>query len=378
MRFKEIIGQQEVKDHVIKTVRENRISNTQLFWGSEGTGGLALAIAYAQYLNCLAPLDDDSCGECDSCMKNAKLVHPDLHFSYPFNLPKSDPNSRSTDFLVKWREAVLGNPYLNYHTWLQKLEIENKQGNITALECRDIIKRLSLKPYEGKYKILIMWLPEFLGNEGNILLKLLEEPSSNTVIILVTQDKDRVLNTILSRTQILHINRINDVDIKNALINLHDLTEDEAQRIVFLSEGNYHKAQVLIQDVEDNNQTLFRGWLRLCFERKGGELVSYVNDLAKIGRERQKQFLNYGLSIIRECILINNGVNQIGRVEGDVLDFVQKLSQFVHEANQKEIMEEFNKACFHIERNGNPKIVFLDLSIKMGELLKVENVSLQT
>jgi len=311
-------------------------------------------------------------------MKNAKLVHPDLHFSYPFNLPKSDPNSRSTDFLVKWREAVLGNPYLNYHTWLQKLEIENKQGNITALECRDIIKRLSLKPYEGKYKILIMWLPEFLGNEGNILLKLLEEPSSNTVIILVTQDKDRVLNTILSRTQILHINRINDVDIKNALINLHDLTEDEAQRIVFLSEGNYHKAQVLIQDVEDNNQTLFRGWLRLCFERKGGELVSYVNDLAKIGRERQKQFLNYGLSIIRECILINNGVNQIGRVEGDVLDFVQKLSQFVHEANQKEIMEEFNKACFHIERNGNPKIVILDLSIKMGELLKVENVSLQT
>src|SRR6201995_5378767 len=250
MKFKHISGQAAVKQRLINTVNDNRVSHAQLFLGPEGSGSLALAIAYAQYLSCEDKQPDDSCGVCSSCRKYQKLAHPDLHFSYPFFA--KDKNDTALTFIEQWREALTANPYLTLDMWRGYLDAENKQANINIAECHQIIKKLSLKPFESQYKILILWLPEYLDKSGNALLKIIEEPQPNTLFLLVAQNQDQILNTILSRTQLVKIPALSDAVIKQYLIDEHHQTEHAAAEIAFLSTGNLTEALAMLGE-DDNN-----------------------------------------------------------------------------------------------------------------------------
>jgi len=245
MQFKQIAGQQAIKQRLINTVNDNRVSHAQLFLGPEGSGSLALAVAYAQYLSCEDRQPDDSCGVCSSCRKYQKLMHPDLHFSYPFFA--KDKNDTALTFIEQWRDAFLANTYLSLDIWRSYLDAENKQANINIAECHQIIKKLSFKPFESEYKILILWLPEYLDKEGNSLLKIIEEPQPNTLFLLVAQNQDQILNTILSRTQLVKIPALAYDEIKDELMQKHHQTEFAAAEIAYLSNGNLTEALSMLQ-----------------------------------------------------------------------------------------------------------------------------------
>lgn len=372
MQFKHIIGQEAVKQRLINTVKENRVSHAQLFLGPEGSGSLALAVAYAQYLSCEDRQANDSCGVCASCRKYQKLAHPDLHFSYPFFA--KDPKDTALTFIEQWREALLANPYLSLDTWRGYLDAENKQANINIAECHQIIKKLSFKPFESAYKILILWLPEYLDKEGNALLKIIEEPQPNTVFLLVAQNQDQILNTILSRTQLVKIPALDYEEIKSDLIENHHQTELAAAEIAYLSNGNMTEALAMLQQEDKGYHTMFVQWLRLCYGNRGLEILPFVDQLAKLGRENQKNFLRYGISFIRECCLIMAGAGSLVHLPPNELDTAQKMTSVMSTAMAQVISTELERAHYHVERNANPKILFLDVSLQIVKVLNFKTL----
>ncbi|MDB5032311.1 hypothetical protein [Mucilaginibacter sp.] len=371
MQFKRIAGQAAIKQRLINSVKENRVSHAQLFLGPEGSGSLALAVAYAQYLSCLDKQADDSCGECSSCRKYQKLMHPDLHFSYPFFAKHKDDTALT--FIEQWRDAFTASPYLNLDVWRGYLDAENKQANINIAECHQIIKKLSFKPFESDYKILILWLPEFLDKEGNALLKIIEEPQPNTLFLLVAQNQDQILNTILSRTQLIKIPALNYDDIKAELITHHHQTEHAAAEIAYLSNGNLTDALIMLQQENKSYHTLFVQWLRFCFANKGIEIVGFVDQLSKMGRENQKNFLRYGISFIRECCLLIAGAGELVHLPSAELETAQKMAAIMNISMNQAIIAELEKAHYHVERNANPKILFLDVSLRLISFLKLKS-----
>jgi DNA polymerase III subunit delta' len=372
MQFKHISGQAAVKQRLINTVNDNRVSHAQLFLGPEGSGSLALAIAYAQYLSCEDRQPDDSCGVCSSCRKYQKLMHPDLHFSYPFFA--KDKNDTALSFIEQWREALLGNTYLSLDIWRSYLDAENKQANINIAECHQIIKKLSFKPFESVYKVLILWLPEYLDKEGNALLKIIEEPQPNTLFLLVAQNQDQILNTILSRTQLVKIPALSYDDIKNELMENHHQTEFAAAEIAYLSIGNMTEALAMLQQENKSYHTLFVQWLRLCFSNKGPEVMGFVEQAAKMGRENQKNFLRYGISFIRECCLLMAGAGTLVHLPALELETAQKMTAVMNAAIAQAISAELEKAHYHVERNANPKILFLDVSLQLIKILNFKTL----
>ena len=372
MQFKDIVGQGAIKQRLINTVNENRVSHAQLFLGPEGSGSLALAVAYAQYLSCEDKQLDDSCGVCSSCRKYQKLMHPDLHFSYPFFAKHKDDNALS--FIEQWREAFLAWPYLNLDIWRDYLDAENKQANINIAECHQIIKKLSLKPFESEYKILILWLPEYLDKEGNALLKIIEEPQPNTLFLLVAQNQDQILNTILSRTQLVKIPALGYEEIKDYLIVQHNQTEEAAAEIAYLCNGNLTEALIMLQQENKGYHNLFVSWLRLCFANKGLDILTFVDQLAKMGRENQKNFLRYGISFIRECCLLIAGAGSLVHLPANELETAQKMTNVMNISMAEAISAELEKAHYHVERNANPKILFLDVSLQIIKTLKFKTI----
>ncbi|NQV74969.1 MAG: hypothetical protein HQ491_02845, partial [Bacteroidetes bacterium] len=258
MLFREIIGQKEVKEQLIQSVHENRVSHAQLFLGPDGSGNFALALAYAQFISCTERQEADSCGNCSSCRKYNKLIHPDLHFSYPF-FRGGEKEDSSAD-LEEWRDLVLSNPYFDLDEWRNRLDAQNKQPNINKAECLNILHRLSLKPFESEYKTMIVWLPEYLKNEGNRLLKTLEEPAEKTLIILIAKNQDQILNTIISRTQLVKIPALTKQDIVKYLVQSKDIPETQATRIAYLSEGNLQSALNFLKEDESDDFRLFSSW----------------------------------------------------------------------------------------------------------------------
>ncbi len=368
MQFKEIIGQETIKQKLIATVKENRVSHAQLFLGSEGSGSLALAVAYAQYISCENKSDYDSCGECASCRKYQKLVHPDLHFSYPF-FAKHKDNTALT-FIDQWRKAFLHNPYLNLDEWRTYLEAENKQANINIAECHQIIRKLSFKPFESEYKILIMWLPEYLDKEGNTLLKIIEEPAQKTLFLLVAESQDDILNTILSRTQLVKIPALKDADVQTYLEHHHQ-TEHVAAQIAYLSNGNLTAALHRISHDDSSYHELFARWLRLCFINDGLKLIDFTEQLTKLGRENQKNFLQYGMCFIRECGMLISGAGSLVHLPEKELVVAQNMAAKVLTMAMVEVIaDELDKAYYHVERNANPRILFLDVSLQLVKILK--------
>jgi DNA polymerase-3 subunit delta' len=367
MQFKQIVGQHAVKQRLITSVNENRVSHAQLFLGPEGSGSLALAVAYAQYLSCEDKQADDSCGVCAACRKYQKLMHPDLHFSYPFFA--KDKNDTALTFIEQWREALGNNPYLSLDNWRGYLEAENKQANINIAECHQIIKKLSLKPFESQYKVLILWLPEYLDKEGNALLKIIEEPQPNTLFLLVAQNQDQILNTILSRTQLIKIPALAYADVEEYLIQEQNQPKGTAAEVAYLSNGNMAEALSMLLHDTKGYHNLFVQWLRMCFSNKGIEVVGFVDQLAKMGRENQKNFIRYGISFVRECCLLLSGADNLVHLPAHELDTAQKMIRVMDINASQAISAELEKAHYHVERNANPKILFLDVSLQIIKIL---------
>lgn len=368
MQFKDIVGQDVVKKHLLSTVNQNRVSHAQLFLGPEGSGSLALAIAYAQYICCNNKQPDDACGECASCKKYQKLIHPDLHFSYPFFA--KDKDDVSVNYISQWRQAILENHYLGLDSWRNKLNVDNKQFNINIAESHSIIGRLSLKPFEADYKIMIMWLPEYLVASGNALLKIIEEPVAKTLFLLVAQNQELLLNTIVSRTQIVKIPKLQTQNVINYLVNVKETDLNKAQEIAYLSNGNLHTAQEFLGHQENNYHDTFVKLMRYCLQNRGLEIVDLVDELAKMGRENQKNFFKYGINLMREVILFLAQTPVLIHLPEKELDFISKFSKYLNFAKAEFIATEFEKAHYHIERNANPKILFLDVSLMLVKLLK--------
>ncbi|MDP3466968.1 MAG: hypothetical protein Q8S11_01455 [Daejeonella sp.] len=368
MLFQEVIGQNAIKEQLIQSVIENRVSHAQLFLGPEGSGSFALALAYAQYISCTERTATDSCGNCSSCRKYNKLIHPDLHFSYPFFRGGEKEDSMAD--LGEWRELVLGNPYFDLDEWRLRLDAQNKQPNINKAECLNILHRLSLKAFESEYKTMIIWLPEYLKNEGNRLLKTLEEPASKTLIILVAQNQDQILNTIISRTQLVKIPALKNEDIVRYLIDNKDISETQASRIAYLSDGNMQAALNLLKEDDHDDFRNFSNWMRLTFADKGAQIIDFVDQLSKLGRENQKNMLRYGVQMIRECIMLMSGAESLVHLPSIELDFVKNFSKQLDLAKCEALVNELEKAHYHIERNANPKILFLDVSLQFVKILK--------
>lgn len=372
MFFRDIIGQSEVKDRLLHTVAGSRISHAQLFFGHEGFGALPLVLAYAQYIHCTNRSETDSCGECPSCQKHAKLVHPDLHFVFPIAISKDI--RVSTHVIAQWRDALLENAYLTLEEWFAKLDADNKQPVIATDESGEILRKLSLTTFEGEYKIMIIWLAEKMNiTAANKLLKILEEPPDKTLFLLVTENEDQLLRTIVSRTQLVKVRSIADPDLRAALVARHGLSESDAEKITFQADGSYSAARQILERNEQAvfNLATFQKWMRASLKFDAGKVLDAVDDLAAVGRERQKNFISYALTLVRESLIYNYADKSLVRMAGEELAFISKFAPFIHAANGEKFIEELDKASLHIERNGSPKMVFLDLSFKANELLNI-------
>ena len=365
MTFNDIIGQGPTKQLLRGIIEGGRMPHALLLLAPQGSGGLPLALAYAQYVLCDNRSNGESCGRCANCIKAEKMIHPDIHYSYPTIGPKTV----ATHVLKEWRAAIAENPYLNVNQWLEKLDAENKQGNIPVAECTEIVKKLSLKTYEADYKILIMWLPEYLGKEGNRLLKMIEEPPEQTLFILVAENQDLILNTILSRCQLVTAAPLTYEDLKNGLI-LRGVTSGEAEAIAPLADGDFNAAVTLARQSENDNAHRFLEWMRKCYGGNGLDLVNWTEDFSKTGREKQKLFLRYGLHFLRELLILTTTGNENLRLRGAELATALKMKAIMSFEKIEPMAQLFDECSFHIERNANPKVLFLDASIRMNKILR--------
>lgn len=372
MQFKEIIGQESVKQHLLQTVAENRVSHAQLFLSPQGSGALPLAIAYAQYINCEQPTANDSCGECTSCRKYERLIHPDLHFSYPFFANGKDDVSKN--YLEEWRGMIQKSIYFDLDIWRANLDAGNKQPNINIAEAHDIIKKLSYKAFEAQTKVLIMWLPEYLDKEGNALLKIIEEPPANTLFILVAQNQEQILSTILSRTQLVKIPKLPDEVVQNYLMDKANLSENQAAEYSFLADGNLIEANALLSDEVNNNASYFAEWLRMAYVNRVPDMMAFTETAASWGRENQKNFIKYGINFLRECGLILSGADMLVKLPPQHFEVAKKLSGVLSMPMVEALINELEKAHYHIERNANPKILFLDVSLQLVKIMKFKTL----
>jgi DNA polymerase III subunit delta' len=373
MQFKEVIGQESVKKQLARTVKENRVCHAQLFLGAEGSGNLALAIAYAQYLVCENPSEHDSCGMCPACIKMKKLSHSDVTFTYPV-APRDKINKpKSNDFAEDWRNALMENPYINFNDWVEQLDIENKQGIISAEECNDIIRRLSLKSFEHGYKIVIIWQPDKLFySAAPKLLKIIEEPPDQTVFLLVAENYEQIISTITSRCQLVKLNLLSDAEIAQSLMKHNQLSMEDAKKIAHRADGSYREALLLANNnTTEEDAKLFLQWMRDCLKLKVKEIGDFVQSVADRPREKQKMFLRTSLQIVRECFLLNYGHHSMIRMEGEELESFKRFAPYINRNNAEQFAEELNKAHFHLERNANTKILFSDLSFTLNKLLSI-------
>ncbi len=379
MLFEDILGQDYIKKHLTHSVDNGRVPHAQLFVGPEGSGTLPMAIAYAQYLLCSNTNGENAIGN-ESCnLKFNNFSHPDLHFAFPVTTSdKAKSHPVSNNYLEEWRQLLKEQPYGNLFDWYKLLGVENKQGQIGVDEALEIVKSLSLKSYEGGYKVMLIWMAEKMNSScANKLLKLIEEPPSKTVFILITEDEEQIINTIKSRCQLLHFPPLSEQSIKQGLIKHYSIEESVATKIAHQSDGNFNKACDLIyQDSEDILfEEWFIFWVRSAFKAKGNkaaihDLILWSEDIAKTGRETQKQFLMFCLNFFRQALLLNYSASDLVYLEPKTETFkLEKFAPFVHNANILEISNELQDAIYHIERNGNAKIILTDLSIKLTRLL---------
>ncbi len=400
MLFSEVIGQHTVKAHLIEMVQHNRLSHALLFLGKEGSGALPLALAFSQYIASLPQergrlATDSLFGEATppptlpttadaadawmqsqpSFSKGQQMVHPDIHYAYPVVPKKSGDKPVSTDYVAEWREFIQQYPYGNVYDWLQFINAENKQGNITAQECNDIIHKLSLKSFESGYKILVMWMPEYLGKEGNKLLKLIEEPPPDTLFILVAENESLILSTILSRCQLVKVPMLNHADVETALVRRAATAPDAAKRIAGIAEGNYREALQLLQHADNDFTALLREWLNVTVKYQPAAQAKRIEDLARLGREAQKQFLRFFGHLLELALRLRmlddkNKDALLKAISESERDFAERLNKISTVAQQEAMATELDNAAYYIERNANAKMLFHALTIKLYYILR--------
>ncbi len=364
MQFKDVIGQKRAKSALLSYLQSDRVPHALLLAGPQGSGKLALAFAYAQYILCESPASYDACGDCANCKRVQKLLHPDLHFSFPTVGAKA----LSNNFLPEWRKMLELSAYFSVNDWLQQIGAENKQGNITKEECVQIVKKLSLKAFMGDHKILIIWLPEYLGKEGNRLLKLIEEPPEKTLFILVAERLELILNTIISRCQVVQLTPLAEEDIANDLINKHAIDTAKANRLAQLSSGDYSEAIRLMKEIENDHAKQFLQWMRLIYKGNGVELVNWVEEFAKVGRENQKHFLRYALHFFRELLALKGNINEL-KLGDKETSTALKMEKVINPGQLIFLTNLLNESVYFVERNANPKILFLDVSVQAHKII---------
>jgi DNA polymerase III subunit delta' len=375
MNFSQIPGQQEIKTKLLRSVKEERVSHAQLFAGPEGCGSLALALAYARYVSCENRTDMDSCGTCKSCVKYDKLIHPDLHFVFPVIKGKKVTDPVSDNYLEEWREFVRKSPYFTLNNWLDSIEVGNAQGMIFASEASEIIKKLSLKTFESDFKIMIIWLPEKMHQAtANKLLKMIEEPPEKTLFLLVSEESDKVIPTILSRCQLVKIPSFNVSDIEKYLSSRYNMTADKAADISRVSNGNITRAIELCENEASSlaNLERFKSLMRFAWKRDVISLISWSEEMASTGRETQKSFITFSLRFLRENLMmsLDQLKNKLVYLAGEEAAFSKKFHPSITQKNIYPLNEEFNLVYSHIESNGNAKIIFLDLALKVARLIR--------
>ncbi len=372
MFFKDVIGQESIKQRLIRSVQEERVSHAQLFSGQEGTGALGMALAYAQYLSCHNRSETDSCGVCPSCHKYQKLAHPDLHFVFPvFNSPKFK-NPVSDDFIKEWREMVLKSHYFNLSQWLGFIDAGNAQGMIYERESDSIYRKLNLKSFESEFKVMIIWLPEKMHIScSNKLLKLIEEPPNKTLFLLVTESEESIISTIRSRAQLIKFPFIKGDAIKKVLLD-SGADPGVVADAVHLSNGNYIKALEFLNPNEDEQFFFlkFQEMMRFAYSRQVLELINWADEMAQIGRDKQKSFFDSALRLVREYFVFNMKKMQMVYLNRDEIDWGKRFAPFINERNIVPISQEFELGIKHISMNGNPRIVFLDTALRMVRLIK--------
>ena len=379
MLFSEILGHEHIKNHLIKSSNQGRIPHAQLFIGSEGSGTLPMAIAYAQYILCNNQNGENS-GTNESCnLKFQKISHPDLHFVYPtVSTEKVDKKPKSIDFIADWRLFVTQNPYGGLFDWYSVLGVQNKQGLIRVDDAAEVLKTLALKSYEGGYKILIIWMADKMNvDASNKLLKLLEEPPEKTVFILISENEEDIIQTIRSRCQVLHFNGLSEHVIAEALVSRENIDQKLATKIAHQAQGNYNKALHLLKDNAEEFpfEQWFVVWVRAAFKAKGNpaviaDLIQWSEQIAGLGRETQKKFLQFCIDLFRQALMHNYETPSLVYLEPTVENFsIAKFAPFVNGNNIHEIFQELSDAIYHIERNGNAKIILTDLSIKLTRLI---------
>lgn len=373
MQFKEIPGQHEIKARLIQSVKSNRVSHALLLSGSSGSGHYALALAFAQYLQCQSPTDDDSCGVCASCHQAAGYVHPDIHFVFPVARTTNNPGEPvSDDLIAEWRQFIAADPFPVLEEWYSAMKIENKQAGIFKKEAEEILRKFAFKSFASDYKVMVVWLPEKMNvTAANKLLKIIEEPADHTVFLFVTEDPDELLPTIISRTQLIKVPAIAKEDLLKKLQQSFPDMGDELESIARKAHGDYVTARSMIRlnDAALINRDRFIRWMRVSYALRVPEMLALVDELAGIGRERQKLFLTYGLEMIRENFLLNRGVPELALFDPEEEAFSSRFNAFIHPGNVEGLMKEFGDAISHISMNANPKILFTDMSFQMNRLL---------
>ncbi len=372
MFFKDIIGHQDIKSNLLQLCDEGRVGHAYLFSGIEGVGTFPMALAFAQYLNCLNPANGDSCGVCSSCIKASKLIHPDIHFVFP--VVKDTKTVVSDDFIAPWRNMVLESPYFSYDRWISMITDSKKSGVIYSDESASIMKKLNMKNFEGKYKIMIIWLPERMNVEGaNKILKILEEPPLSTVFLFVSDNPGILLTTILSRLQRVDFLSIDDADISKFLVAKYHCDVDDAKNIAKISKGSIVSA---IEAFETKDESTFyfdsfADMMRTCYSRKIFDVMRLVDDLSPLSRDKLKGFFDYSINMLRESFVFNMNDENLNFLNKAERGFVEKFARFINYENALAMVGELELAYAHIEQNGNAKIILFDMMIKIIPLFKV-------
>lgn len=375
MNFSQIPGQKEIKEKLLRTVREERVSHAQLFAGTEGCGSMALALAYARYVSCENRTENDSCGTCKSCVKYEKLIHPDLHFVFPVIKGKKANDPVSDTYIEEWREFVKKSPYFSLNNWMDSIEVGNSQGMIFASEASEIIKKLSLKTFESEFKIMIIWLPEKMHQAtSNKLLKMIEEPPEKTLFLLVSEDPNKVIPTILSRCQLVKIPSFKRTDIEKYLIEKINISQDKASDISRVANGNLTRAVELCENEESSlaNLERFKSLMRFAWKRDVISITNWAEEISGTGREAQKNFILNSIRLLRENLMlsIDQLKNSLVYLTGEEASFSDKFHPSINQSNIYPLIAEFDLVYSHIEANGNPKIIFLDLGLKVTRLIR--------
>tara|TARA_Y100000591_G_C21800957_1_gene682014 strand:- start:56 stop:1189 length:1134 start_codon:yes stop_codon:yes gene_type:complete len=367
MKFIDISGFEKEKNFLINAENKNHVAHAQLFFGSEGSPNLSLALAFISFLNCNNKINNDSCGECPSCKKIDKMIHPDVHFIFPVApTTKINKNVISDLFIKEWRNFILDDPYQNVNDWFNFYGFENKSPNISKDESRNLIKKLTLKPFESENKIVLIWLPEYLHlYTSNALLKILEDPPPKTFFFLITNDYNRLLKTILSRVQMFKIRNFSDEELKKEILKKEDIAENELSKLILTSDGNLNQAKKIINSSNEDFLSFFKIWMRNCYSNDYAKIqldLEWFNNQTKINK---KAFLIYSLNLIRESFVIKIN-SSLSRIVDEESEFIKNFSQSLNEEKTEKIILELNDSIRFLERNANPKIIFLDLSIEIA------------